>query len=278
MENIFVAIRIRPEEKNAIYEKSNYHACVKQESLTLETESRETCNNTCVTYDSRSIIIQKKVNHQDKESNSFSFDKIFDESSSQEDVFNSCRKLVDASLCGYNATIFAFGMTGSGKTHTISGDTMCPGIVPRAVEHIFTSLRQSAKESESYISMVFLTYLELYNNSVFDLLSPDSKGNLRIHDHPTQGITVTGSPSIRTKVCSVEEALALINSGTKHRATATTNLNERSSRSHTIITIEIVRQVIGDSSTSNDKDTSVGKINLVDLAGSERVKLSGAEG
>jgi hypothetical protein len=284
MESIRVVVRVRPDsgvESSLVQQTSSIpntpEAGVGDDSP-LNPES-------CIRYDQKSIIIENKGSAR-AETNDFSFDRIFSSQSGQEEVWDYSRDLVESSLAGYNATIFAFGMTGSGKTHTISGTTSSPGIVPRTVHHVFSGLRHKSKDSRSYVSMVFLSYIELYNNILYDLLATDqssSSSNLKIHDHPVHGITVSGSPTIRTPVTSVEETLALITRGTKYRATASTNLNERSSRSHTIITLEIVRQVIVESNDTHEVKaaeqlTSVGKINLVDLAGSERVKMSGAEG
>ena len=134
--------------------------------------------------------------------------------------------------------------------------------------------------------MVCLTYVELYNNTLNDLLSEngcidgEDSGSLKIHEHPKLGIYLTGSPGIRTPVSSPEECMALIHKGNKTRATAATNLNERSSRSHTVISLEIITRNLGGESpeVGGGDIVSVGKLNLVDLAGSERVKLSGASG
>ena len=130
------------------------------------------------------------------------------------------------------------------------------------------------------MSMVFLSYVELYNNSLYDLLASElpngdeNTSGLKLHEHPTKGMQISGSNTLRTPVASAEQALRLISQGNKLRSTSSTNLNERSSRSHTVISFEIVSQD-NDSITTSAK---IGKINLVDLAGSERVKLSGAEG
>ncbi len=148
--------------------------------------------------------------------------------------------------------------------------------------------------------MVFLTYVELYNNTLYDLLSSDishfsaqtngamshtsinDNVGIKIHDHPTLGIQLSGSSTLRIPVSSAEEALTLIAKGNKLRATATTNLNDRSSRSHTVISLEIVSKTINDedssSASKSDQSIRIGKINLIDLAGSENVKVSGAEG
>jgi kinesin family protein 3/17 len=164
-------------------------------------------------------------------------------------------------------------MTGSGKTHTIAGSASSPGIVPRAVHHIFSNLRNELASNRENVAMVFLTYIELYNNILYDLLGYDlpddnDSGALKLREHPTKGVYITGSSTIKTPVSSPEEALSLISRGTKLRATSATNLNERSSRSHTVIIMEVVSQEI----TSGT--AKIGKINLVDLAGSERVRYA----
>lgn len=127
----------------------------------------------------------------------FQYDNVFDEDATQDDIFSYSKDLIDSVLHGYNATIFAFGMTGSGKTHTIAGSAHCPGIVPRCIHYIFENLTKRSEKStdqDSCVSMVFLTYIELYNNNIYDLLSsdPTTTSSLRIHDHPVHGITVTG--------------------------------------------------------------------------------------
>ena len=152
----------------------------------------------------------------------------------------------------------------------------------------------------SFSAMVFLTYVELYNNTLYDLLSGDishfsaqtngamshssvnDNAGIKIHDHPTLGIQLSGSSTLRIPVSSAEEALTLIAKGNKLRATASTNLNDRSSRSHTVISLEIVSKTLHDEDSTgaskSDQSIKIGKINLIDLAGSENVKASGAEG
>lgn len=265
MEKIHVAVRIRPEEKASALA-----------TITAATTGSSSSSSSCVDVQSSSnaLKISKRKDDGGSESFDFTFDNVWGTDSSQDDVFNQVKQLIDESLNGFSVTIFAFGMTGSGKTYTISGSPSNPGIVPRAVSHIFSDLQRTL--SSDSVAMVFLTYVELYNNVLYDLLAPEMPGEecsgLRLHEHPKKGVTITGSPTIRTPVCSAEEAMQLISRGNKLRATSSTNLNERSSRSHTVISFEIVSQ---DSSSSSAK---IGKINLVDLAGSERVKLSGAEG
>lgn len=275
MESLRVLVRIRPEEED---EKV---AC-----LRLCDGSDSGCKNT--------LQVHKTKENGLQDSHQFVFDKVFDPRCTQDEVFESVNGLIGDALKGFNVSIFAFGMTGSGKTHTISGSPDKPGIVPRTVRKVFSDLRESTAQSKDSVAMVFLTYIELYNNTLHDLLAfePSSPqymnsstydaNTIKIHEHPTLGIQLSGSPSIRTPVSSAEEVLALIARGNKLRATASTNLNDRSSRSHTVISLEIMSKVF----TDDDSSGSVlptpkycsGKINLIDLAGSENVKASGAEG
>jgi hypothetical protein len=221
------------------------------------------------------IHLNKKKQNGSKDSRSFTFDNVFGQDATQEDVFDCVRDLVDESLKGFNVTIFAFGMTGSGKTHTIAGNQTHPGIVPRTVHRVFANLRQQTTSSKASVAMVFLTYIELYNNVLYDLLGNElpvgdaashAHSSLKLHEHPIKGVYLTGSSTIKTPVSSAEEALNLIARGNKLRATSATNLNERSSRSHTVIVLEVVSQDISSGAAK------IGKINLVDLAGSERVR------
>ena len=275
MESLKVTMRIRPEDLS-----DTERSCLEVNDSKVE------------------ITKLKDKDGTFEKGSSFTFDRIFDSNSTQEDVFEEVRPLIHDSLSGFTVTVFAFGMTGSGKTHTISGDSKNPGIVPRTIDYIFDALHERASVSEE-VAMVSLTYIELYNNSLYDLLDPngfqtqsidskDHNNNIKIHcDHPTQGVTLTGSPGIRTPVSSPQEAMALIAKGNKLRATSRTKLNERSSRGHTVITLEILTKDMGNSNNNSNNNNnsgnngaavSIGKINLVDLAGSERVKLSGAEG
>jgi kinesin family member 15 len=283
---IRVAVRIRPES---------------------ETEGDEKYGHTAVSVsEGNKLSLWRQKGTNQSISHSYSFDKVFEPSSTQEEVFTNVRDLIDDGLKGYNTTIFAFGMTGSGKTHTISGPSATDanaGIVPRTVHHVFSSLRKQASQQRDYGAMVFLTFTELYNNTFYDLLASSipaddtyneyqssakvlcsaNPGALKLQEHPVRGMQLVGSPTLRLPVTSAEETLQLINRGYKLRATASTNLNDRSSRSHTVLSLEVVSNTMVSNEEGNPLEagkaiTHVGKINLVDLAGSERVKVSGAVG
>ena len=270
-----MVVRIRPDEEDL-------EKCVNVDENTVRVSKRE----------------QNAISGRDMvKEHSFKFDTVYGPSSTQVEVFEQVKPMLDEAVDGYTATVFAFGMTGSGKTHTISGTETAPGLVPRSIEHVFERLHTQTSTNSAQVAMVSLTYVELYNNALYDLLDPTCKHidsqsqsanghRLRILDDPTRGVHIVGSPGIRTPVSSPQEAMELIRKGNKLRSTSTTKLNERSSRSHTVISLEVLSRSL-DSATgagssggtgSSEPETTLGKINLVDLAGSERVKLSGAEG
>jgi len=290
MESLRVAVRIRPEDETVD------GGCIitKKDSSFSSSSSSNDDSLQRITIVKDSNKENKTLIDNNSNATSYEFDRIFGTESSQSEVFEYAKPLVEECLKGFTVTIFAFGMTGSGKTHTISGDSHDVGILPRSVNHVFDRLIKMTSQSPDQVSMVCLTYVELYNNNLKDLLSDASASSsydsstggdsLKIHEHPKRGIYLTGSPGIRTPVSSPEECMALIQKGNKTRATGSTNLNERSSRSHTVISLEIITRDLGSNCGEGEERkesegiVSVGKLNLVDLAGSERVKMSGASG
>jgi hypothetical protein len=147
---IRVALRVRPELES---DASLGEAGAKQSSVTIAN------GNTVTLHRHRENGISD-VAHQ------YTFDKVFEATSTQEEVYSTVRDLIAESLRGYNVTIFAFGMTGSGKTFTIAGQSPpCPpssaGIVPRAVHQVFSDLRAQASRNRESVAMVFLTFVEL---------------------------------------------------------------------------------------------------------------------
>lgn len=197
---------------------------------------------------------------------SFGFDKIFDEDATQEDVFDMVKNTVfkeeGGLLDGYNCTVFAYGATGSGKTFSMAGTPENPGIMARSVEYIFQSIQnQTGRKAKICIS-----YMEIYNEIIRDLLQPNDKSKeLKIVDDPQNGIIVTGLSHSYPN--NTAEVLELIQIGNANRTQAPTEANANSSRSHAIlqILVENCDDVPGLSTVSK-----VGKLSLIDLAGSER--------
>uniref|UniRef100_A0A8C6IUX2 Kinesin-like protein n=1 Tax=Melopsittacus undulatus TaxID=13146 RepID=A0A8C6IUX2_MELUD len=208
---------------------------------------------------------------------SFRMDGIL-HNTSQEQLYETvAKKLVSEALIGYNGMIMCYGQTGAGKTYTMMGTTADykhRGIIPRAIQQVFKATAQSTDP----LITVRISYLEIYNETLFDLLSTvRSKGSsdmqMAIVDCP-EGVYVKGL-SIHT-VNLEEDALSLLFEGENKRAIAKHALNKYSSRSHCIFTIYI--EVSSFSVDSSDAKCVNSKINLIDLAGSERLSKSGSEG
>ena len=153
--------------------------------------SREACfNKKCLTVDSdnRTVIINSKPQPK-----VFAFDHVCGEDSTQEQIFHAVgRKLTDSCLQGYNGTIFAYGQTGSGKTHTVLGQQDMRGLVPRVLDYLFSSIdRQQRKSLGRTHYLCRCSVLEIYNESVYDLLDAASTG-LQLREDMTKGVYVDG--------------------------------------------------------------------------------------
>ncbi|CAI9551731.1 unnamed protein product [Staurois parvus] len=175
---------------------------------------------------------------------------------------------------GYNVCIFAYGQTGAGKSYTMMGkpEPEQHGIIPQLCEDLFA--RVSSNKSPDLAYSVEVSYMEIYCERVRDLLSPKSKGNLRVREHPIMGPYVEDLSKLA--VTSYDDIADLMDCGNKARTVAATNMNETSSRSHAVFTI-VFTQKRHDEMTNLDTE-KVSKISLVDLAGSERADSSGAKG
>ncbi|KAK9452750.1 P-loop containing nucleoside triphosphate hydrolase protein [Dipodascopsis uninucleata] len=203
-------------------------------------------------------------------SGNFTFDRVFPMESRQNEIFEySIRSTVDDILNGYNGTVFAYGQTGSGKTYTMMGpDINSPdrGIIPRIVQQIFDSIMQSPPEIEYTVRV---SYMEIYMEKIKDLLNPVND-NLPIHEDKTRGVYVKGLNEIY--VSSVQEVFDVMRQGANTRTVASTNMNQESSRSHSIFALAVSQK---NTETGSSK---AGQLFLVDLAGSEKVGKTGASG
>uniref|UniRef100_A0A671SVR1 Kinesin-like protein KIF13B n=1 Tax=Sinocyclocheilus anshuiensis TaxID=1608454 RepID=A0A671SVR1_9TELE len=192
-----------------------------------------------------------------------------------QDVVFQClgESLLHNAFQGYNACIFAYGQTGSGKSYTMMGSVDQPGLIPRLCSSLFERTVQHQREEESFT--VEVSYMEIYNEKVRDLLDPKgSRQALRVREHKVLGPYVDGLS--RLAVESYKDIESLMSEGNKSRTVAATNMNEESSRSHAVFNI-ILTHTLKDlqSGTSGEK---VSKLSLVDLAGSERAAKTGAAG
>ncbi|PHH65319.1 hypothetical protein CDD81_2731 [Ophiocordyceps australis] len=202
---------------------------------------------------------------------SFTFDRVFDMSCKQQDIFDfSIRSTVDDILNGYNGTVFAYGQTGAGKSYTMMGtnidDDEGRGVIPRIVEQIFASIMSSPSTIEYTVRV---SYMEIYMERIRDLLAPQND-NLPVHEEKNRGVYVKGLLEIY--VSSVQEVYEVMRRGGNARAVAATNMNQESSRSHSIFVITITQKNVETGSAKS------GQLFLVDLAGSEKVGKTGASG
>eukprot|EP00347_Sterkiella_histriomuscorum_P020786 403336463 len=194
----------------------------------------------------------------------FEFDSIFDKDSSQEQVFEDVQMLIQSAMDGFNVCIFAYGQTGSGKTFTMQGNEEKPGIIPRALQELF---KLKKKMEQNNFTVYFECYMvELYVNQLIDCLYEkqsvkEKVPNLEIREE--QGRTYIENVS-QMQIQSLDELYQYYNKGLKTRKVSSTKMNDMSSRSHMIFTVQI--QTINEQTKQN----TLSKISFVDLAGSER--------
>ncbi|XP_053658047.1 osmotic avoidance abnormal protein 3 [Anopheles marshallii] len=260
-ENVKVVVRCRPMSKR---------------------EQQSNCKN--VIQIDNALVNLDNPNDANAPQKSFQFDNAYGYAATTENIYSDiCYSLVESVLEGYNATIFAYGQTGCGKSHTMQGTTYNLsaadpnnanniGIIPRSFEHIFEAI--SLANELRYL--VLVSYLEIYNETIRDLLQPQTQpaGSLQIKEIPGEGVTVQNL-SLHT-VHGMKECIELLELGAKNRMVGATLMNIESSRSHSIFSISLEQM-----STSVDGDGAAikrGKLNLVDLAGSERQSKTGATG
>jgi len=222
----------------------------------------------CVTCDQNRICVDSSGRK-----NKFNFDALFspETKNDQSDVFEACgQPMVEQLFKGFNATIFAYGQTSSGKTHTMMGPSLEKkedrGIIPRVCYSIFQRIYDSDDSTEFTVKV---SYVEIYMERLRDLLDPSRK-RLAIRESKQKGIYVENMTEFYVQ--SPDEMFDLMNSGMANRATSATGMNEGSSRSHSVFIVEV-----------NQKDTKTGsskqsRLFLVDLAGSEMVRKTNASG
>lgn len=213
---------------------------------------------------SRSVVPQgKRVKDQ-----TFAFDRIFDENSTQSEVYEATtRNLLDSVLDGYNATVFAYGATGCGKTHTITGTAQQPGIIFLTMQELFERIGDIKEEKVTEVS---LSYLEIYNETIRDLLVPGgSKQGLMLREDANQAVSVAGLSSHHPQ--NVEEVMDMIVRGNEYRTMSPTDANATSSRSHAVLQINVAQK---DRNANVNEPHTMATLSIIDLAGSERASAT----
>lgn len=194
---------------------------------------------------------------------------MFDDNTTQGDVYEATtRNLLDSVLDGYNATVFAYGATGCGKTHTITGTAQQPGIIFMTMQELFEKVDdlQSQKESE-----ITLSYLEIYNETIRDLLNPGggTKQGLMLREDAHQAVSVAGLSSHKPQ--SVQEVMDMVIRGNAMRTQSPTEANATSSRSHAVLQINVS---LKDRDSSTTEPVTMATLSIIDLAGSERASAT----
>jgi kinesin family protein 5 len=237
MSNIKVFCRVRP--LNSKEKKKNDNKAIKYKGV-------------------QTLIIDSKQ---------FTFDNVFRDNSTQEDLYlNTVENIGTNILKGYNCTVIAYGLTGTGKTYTVMGTPNDKGIIPRLTQNIFNLIYEADEDIEFLIRV---SYIEIYLEKIRDLLNP-TKDNLRIRDCSYKGVWIQGLTE--EYVSDMNDITKIIEWGNENRSTAETKMNEKSSRSHALFQITVIQTKI----STGTKTSS--KLVLVDLAGSESVGKTGASG
>ncbi|KAH8123140.1 kinesin-domain-containing protein [Trichoderma asperelloides] len=217
---------------------------------------------------------------------SFAFDNSFwshdpedKDYANQEDIYNSLgEEFLDHNFEGYHTCIFAYGQTGSGKSYTMMGTPENPGLIPRTCEDLFERIEAAHNENSNVAYNVRVSYFEVYNEHVRDLLVPvvpnTAPNYLKIRESPTEGPYVKDLTEVPVR--NIHEIMRYMKVGDASRTVASTKMNDTSSRSHAVFTI-MLKQIHHDMETDETTERS-SRIRLVDLAGSERAKTTEATG
>ncbi|KAI4532043.1 hypothetical protein MG293_018557 [Ovis ammon polii] len=207
--------------------------------------------------------------HRSREK-TFIFDVVFDQHASQEDVYlATTQQLVEGVVSGYNATVFAYGPSGAGKTHTMLGMDTEPGIYLQTLSGLFQAIEEARDSTDCSVSM---SYLEIYNEVIRDLLSPSS-GFLDLREDSRGSIQIAGITEVSTS--NAQEIMQLLTKGNRQRTQEPTATNKTSSRSHAVLQVIVRRRGRG---AHPAEEVRVGRLFMVDLAGSERASQTQNQG
>ncbi|XP_011171528.2 uncharacterized protein LOC105204163 [Solenopsis invicta] len=270
MANIKVAVRVRPVSVREL----NFTGS----AAVVRTESKEISLTNLK-------VSSSKVGDSRERTRRYDFDYCFDSSdpeaknyATQEMIYQTLgQSILDVMFSGYNSCLVAYGQSASGKTYTMMGTKEDPGLIPRLCEGIFSKIEQENEHDRIY--RVTISYLEIYNERVRDLLKPStSTSGLRVREHPRLGPYVQGLT--HHVVRTLGSLISYVEEGTKARTTASTLQNPSSSRSHALLTIDLSQETVdaerpnvsGTSSSSRRQDATLhggSRLHLVDLAGSE---------
>lgn len=258
--NVKVVVRVRP--PNALEGSEHQHNVVEiMNENVLVFDPKEEASPSFGRGRRRHRDIRKRRQKDMK----FAFDYVFDGAASNQEVFQeTTRCVLDGLLGGYNCSVFAYGATGAGKTHTMLGNESQPGVIYHTMIQLYSRIADMSQEKTCDVAV---SYLEVYNEQIRDLLLP--RGTLPVREDRNAGVLVPGL-SLH-KPSSAQELLHMLQFGNKNRTQHPTDANAESSRSHAVFQV-FVRQ--RDRTANLSAEVKVAKMCLVDLAGSERATVT----
>ncbi|CAL7951031.1 unnamed protein product [Xylocopa violacea] len=259
MANIKVAVRVRPISARELKLTGS--------EVVIRTDSNE------ISLTNLKVSSSKAGDSRER-TRKYGFDYCFDSSDPEAENFADQKRIyqtlgqtvLDAVFSGYNSCLVAYGQSASGKTYTMMGSKEDPGLTPRLCEGLFARIEEERKNERSY--RVSVSYLEIYNERVRDLLKPSSStSGLRVREHPRLGPYVQGLT--QHVVRNLGSLMSYVEEGSKARKTASTWQNPSSSRSHALLTIAVAEDAQGVGRKDDILPRGGSKLRLVDLAGSE---------
>ncbi|WVR06672.1 hypothetical protein IAU60_003704 [Kwoniella sp. DSM 27419] len=257
-EAVLVSVRVRP-------------------ANSVELQSDASCVWTMPEHDEHLLKLAKGTEGT-REDRDWIFDRILPPPSSNAKVYTtSARRHVRSAMEGYNAVIFAYGQTASGKTHTLTGSSIEPGIIPLSIADVFSQIRSTPDRE----FLLRASYLELYNETIIDLLSPVAGAELQLSEGK-KGVVINGLTEVAVR--TEQEVRRLLRSGEDRRKVGATDWNARSSRSHCVfrVTIEsrarssavddtpVGVKTPGGRPKTAERMTRISTLSIIDLAGSEK--------
>ncbi|MEE6499070.1 hypothetical protein FKM82_003302 [Ascaphus truei] len=262
--HVRVVVRVRPENQKE--KEGNFSRVVQvvdNHILVFDPKVEE------VSFFHGKTVAKRDITKRKNKDLKFVFDGVYGEHSSQQEVYEDTTKIVlDGVLNGYNCTVLAYGATGAGKTHTMLGSADHPGVMYLTMMDLYRRI-DSVKDEK--ICNVAVSYLEVYNEQIRDLLS--QSGSLAVREDAQKGVVVQGLTLHQPK--SAEELLKMLDFGNKNRTQHPTDMNATSSRSHAVFQIYLRQQ---DKTASINQNVRIAKMCLIDLAGSERASATNAKG
>lgn len=262
--HVRVVVRVRPENQKE--KEGNYRRVVHvvdKHLLVFDPKAEE------VSFFHGKKVLNRDINKKTNKDLSFVYDAVFDEKSTQLEVFENTTKIViDGVLNGYNSTVFAYGATGSGKTHTMLGSPDAPGVMFLTMAELYKRIELIKDEK---ICNVALSYLEVYNEQIRDLLGHSKP--LAVCEDAQKGVVVQNLTLHQPK--SAEEILQMLDYGNRNRTQHPTDMNATSSRSHAVLQIYLRQQ---DKAAGINPNVRLAKMCLIDLAGSERASATNTNG